>query len=53
VTRGIFQFGLEARSQHGGAENARLEIARLETRERIGYGKTIKPKQPAHLNSRR
>jgi len=30
-----------------GAENAGLENVRTD----IGYGKTIKPKQPTHLNS--
>jgi len=45
----------------GGAENARLENAapKLQdwkmrdwnTRERIGYGKPLKPKQPTHFQT--
>jgi len=30
-----------------------LKTRDWKTRERIGYGKTIKPKQPTDLNSRR
>jgi len=39
------------KSINGGAKNARLENAGLgwKTRERIGYGKPIKPKQLTHF----
>jgi len=41
---------VETRSILGtGTEKVRLENAGLETRERIGYGKPIKPKQPTHF----